>query len=81
MRVVGDVIRFRLIARPDVFFAVVVVDEVENQEGLVAAMMQSRDSWLPAILNAESTVGHAVIDDLVGPLAATMAADYMATLS
>lgn len=50
---------------------------LENQEGLVAAMMQTRDSWLPAILNAESTVGHAVVDDLVGPLAATMAADYM----
>lgn len=48
-----------------------------NQEGLVAAMMVNRDSWLPAILNNEMTVGHMVIDDLVGPLAATMAADYM----
>lgn len=48
-----------------------------NQEGLVADMMINRDAWLPAILNSESTIGHAVIDDLVGPLAATMGADYM----
>lgn len=48
-----------------------------NQQGLVAAMMQTRDSWLPAILNHETDVGHVVVDDLVGPLAATMSADYM----
>jgi len=45
---------------------------LENQEGLVAAMMQTRDSWLPAVLNAESNAGHLLIDDGTGPLKATM---------
>lgn len=48
-----------------------------KQEGSVASWMKTRDSWLPAVLNAESTVGHTLIDDLTGPLAAIMAADYM----
>lgn len=47
---------------------------LENQEGLVAAMMQNRDSWLPAVLNAETTAGHLLIDDDTGPLKATMGA-------
>jgi len=48
---------------------------LENQEGLVAAMMQTRDTWLPAVLNAESTAGHLLIDDATGPLKATMDAN------
>jgi len=51
-----------------------------NQEGLVSAMMITRDTWLPAVLHAESTVGHLVVDDLAGPLAATMSADYMLSI-
>lgn len=51
-----------------------------NQEGLVASMMQTRDAWLPAILNAETTVGHLTIDDGEGPLASTQAADYMVNI-
>lgn len=47
-----------------------------NQEGLVVSMMQTRNSWLPAVLHGETTEGHLLIDDLEGPLAATMAADY-----
>lgn len=45
---------------------------LENQEGMVAAMMQTRDTWLPAVLNAETTAGHLLIDDATGPLKATM---------
>lgn len=45
---------------------------LENQEGLVAAMMQTRDSWLPAIRNAESNVSHLLIDDDTGPLKGIM---------
>lgn len=53
---------------------------LKNQQGLVAAMMQTRDAWLPAILNHETDVGHMVVDDLVGPLAAVMGADYMVSI-
>jgi len=53
---------------------------LENQQGLVASMMQNRDAWLPAVMNHETNVGHMIVDDLVGPLAATMAADYMVSV-
>lgn len=39
-----------------------------NQLGLVASMMMTRDSWLPAVLNAETTAGHLLIPEEVGPL-------------
>jgi hypothetical protein len=45
---------------------------LENQEGLVAGMMQTRNSWLPAILNDETTVSHLLIDDATGPLKTAM---------
>lgn len=49
-----------------------------NQIGSVASMMQSRDTWLPAILNAEQDVGHLVIPDDIGPLGGVITADdYM----
>ena len=43
-------------------------------------MMQTRDTWLPAVLNAESTVGHLTVGDTVGPLASVMAANYMLSI-
>jgi len=49
---------------------------LENQQGLVACMMQTRDSWLPAVLNHESTAGHLLIDDAQGPLKDIMTSDY-----
>jgi hypothetical protein len=45
---------------------------LKNQVGSVASMMTTRDSWLPAILHAESDVGHLVIQEDTGPLATTM---------
>lgn len=45
---------------------------LKNQEGLFAAMMMTRDSWLPAILNSEMDVGHMLIPEATGPLAATL---------
>ena len=51
-----------------------------NQQGLVASMMQTRDTWLPAVLNAESTVGHLAVGDTVGPLASVMTANYMLSI-
>ena len=45
-----------------------------HQEGLVASMMKTRDSWLPAVLHDESTVGHLTIPHTEGPLATIMAA-------
>ena len=40
-------------------------------------MMQTRDSWLPAILNDQMNVSHLRIPEDVGPLAATWTtADY-----
>jgi len=51
-----------------------------NQQGLVASMMQTRDTWLPAVLNAESTVGHLAIPETAGPLAAVMAESYMLSI-
>lgn len=49
---------------------------LENQEGLLAAMMQTRDAWLVPQRHHEVTASHLLIDDLVGPFAATMASDY-----
>lgn len=51
-----------------------------HQEGLVASMMKTRDSWLPAVLHDESTVGHLTIPHTEGPLATIMAADYMVSV-
>lgn len=48
-----------------------------NQNGLMSSMMITRDSWLPPIRNAESTIGHVQFAEDVGPLAATMAVPYM----
>lgn len=52
-----------------------------NQIGSVASMMQSRDAWLPAVLHDESTVGHLVIPDDIGPLGGVLTAeDYMLSI-
>lgn len=47
-----------------------------NQQGTVSGLMQSRATWLPPQLMSQHDVSHVLVDDLVGPLAATMAADY-----
>lgn len=39
-----------------------------HQTGSVASMMMTRNSWLPAILHAESDVGHLQIAEATGPL-------------
>lgn len=39
------------------------------QEGNIAAMMQTRDSWLPAILNDQMDVSHLQITTATGPAA------------
>lgn len=51
-----------------------------NQQGALAGIMQTRDTWLPAVLNNQQDVSHVLIDDLAGPLAATMATDYWVDL-
>lgn len=48
-------------ARPKVYLG--------NQQGAVASMMMTRDSWLPAILNNQLDVSHMEIPHAVGPLA------------
>ena len=58
--------------RPKVFY--------KNQQGLFAAMMQTRDAWFPPNLDGREYEPHLLIDDLVGPLAATMAEDYYVDL-
>ena len=45
---------------------------LENQQGTVAAMMQTRNSWLPAVLNDQSDVSHLLIGDDTGPLKGVM---------
>lgn len=40
-----------------------------NQEGLVASMMKTRESWLPAVLNDDLDVSHLQITTATGPLA------------
>lgn len=39
-----------------------------NQEGSIASMMQTRNSWLPAILNDQMNVSHLLIPETTGPL-------------
>lgn len=39
-----------------------------NQQGNLASMMQTRDSWLPAILNNQLDVSHLLITKDTGPL-------------
>lgn len=48
------------------------------QKGNVASMMQTRESWLPAILNDQLNVSHLLIDNAVGPAAGVFsgASDY-----
>lgn len=56
---------------------------LENQKGSVASMMMTRDSWLPAILHAESTAGHLLIPEETGPLATVFedsTDDYMVNI-
>ena len=56
---------------------------LENQQGTLAAMMQTRASWLPAVLNDQSDVSHLLIGDDTGPLKAVMDAgdvDYYVDL-
>ena len=51
-----------------------------QQKGSVASMMISRDAWLPAVLQSETTVGHLLIDKDEGPLEGVMSVgtdDYM----
>ena len=38
--------------------------------------MQTRNAWLPAIINDKLDVSHLLIGNAVGPLAGTMAEDY-----
>lgn len=42
-----------------------------NQTGSVASMMQTRNSWLPAILNDQMDVSHLLIQENTGPLSGT----------
>jgi len=51
-----------------------------NQQGALAGLMQTRATWLPAVLNNQQDVSHVLVDDLAGPLAATMAVDYWVDL-
>lgn len=39
-----------------------------HQTGSVASMMTTRNAWLPAVLNAETDVGHLLIPEETGPL-------------
>lgn len=61
-----------MVARPKVYY--------KNQEGLFAAMMQTRDAWFPPNLDGRQYEPHLLIDDLVGPLAATATEDYYVDL-
>lgn len=56
---------------------------LKNQVGSFASMMQTRDSWLPAVLNAETTAGHLLIPEETGPLGTTFgdtAGGYMVNI-
>lgn len=48
-----------------------------NQAGLMASMMTDRNAWLPAVLNAESTVGHRTFAETDGPFSVPFAVSYM----
>ena len=41
---------------------------LEKQEGNIASMMSTRDSWLPAILNDQLNVSHLLVTKNTGPL-------------
>ena len=56
------------VARPKVYLGV--------QKGNVASMMQTREAWLPAILNDQLNVSHMLVDKDIGPLAGVPAEDY-----
>lgn len=43
-----------------------------NQQGYIAGAMQTRASWLPAVLNNQMDVSHLLFDDAAGPLKAVM---------
>lgn len=49
------------VARPKVYY--------RYQQGALAAMMQNRDAWLPAVLNHHLDLGHMLIAEDAGPLA------------
>lgn len=51
-----------------------------NQQGSVVSMMQTRDSWLPAILNNQMSVSHLLIAADAGPLEAIMTTGYYVDL-
>lgn len=64
-----------VVVRPKVY--------LKNQQGLVAAMMQSRDAWFPPNLDGREYQPHLLMDDATGPLKATMDAgnvDYYVDL-
>lgn len=64
-----------VVCRPKLYY--------KNQEGLFAAMMQTRDAWFPPNLDGRQYQPHLLIDDATGPLKATMDAgnvDYYVDL-
>jgi len=63
----GWVIGFNVV-RPKVYLG--------NQQGTVSGLMQTRATWLPPQMMDHHTVSHVLVDDLAGPLAATMTTDY-----
>lgn len=46
-----------------------------KSKGSIAAMMQTRDSWLPAIMAGHLDASHLLIDDDAGPLAGNVGAE------
>lgn len=53
---------------------------LQNQQGMIAAMMQTRESWLPAILNDELDVSHLEVAAATGPLKDLFAENYFLDL-
>ena len=60
------------VARPKVYLGF--------QKSNVASMMQTREAWLPAILNDQLNVSHMLVDKDIGPLAGVPAEDYYVDL-
>lgn len=58
----GWLVGFNLI-RPKVYMG--------SQQGAIAGAMQSRDAWLPAVLNHQMDLGHLEFAEATGPLKAT----------
>lgn len=55
------------VKRPKVYY--------RYQKGCVASMMQTRESWLPAVLNHHLDLGHLQIPEDAGPLADSVGAE------